>query len=80
MRSPDGSGGPVPEGFARYAGLGVQFAGTIAVLGALGYWGDQSFGTAPWLMIAGILLGSIGGFISLVRQVPPSRPDRPRSS
>lgn len=72
--------GPLPEGYARYAGLGVQFAGTMAVLGALGYWADTRFGTAPWLMIVGIFLGAVGGFVSLVKQVPGpgSRPSRPK--
>lgn len=69
-----GSPTPIPEGYARYAGLGIQFAMTIVVLGALGYWADHHFGTTPWLMIAGILLGSVGGFVSLVHQVPASRP------
>ena len=67
----------VDTSFARYAGLGVQFAATILVLGLLGLWADKRFGTAPWLMILGIFLGAAGGFVSLVRQVPPAR--RPRS-
>lgn len=79
------------EGFTRYGGLGIQYAGTIVALGALGYWADSAFGTLPWFLIAGILLGSVGGFISLVKKVPgprkrraagtpsdPSKPPHPR--
>jgi F0F1-type ATP synthase assembly protein I len=69
--------GPLPEGYSKYAGLGVQFAASIGVLGALGYWADASFGTRPWLMIVGIFLGAVGGFVSLIKQVPGPSPRRP---
>lgn len=68
------------QSYARYAGLGIQFAGTILVLGALGYWADRKLGSAPWLMILGIFLGAAGGFVSLVRQVPAARPPRSQRS
>ena len=58
------------DDMARYGSLGIQYAGTIVVLGALGYWADSAFDTLPWFLIAGILLGSVGGFISLVKKVP----------
>jgi F0F1-type ATP synthase assembly protein I len=64
----------VPDGYARYAGIGLQYAATIGVLGALGYWADQSFGATPWLMIVGIILGSVGGFVSIIKKVPGSSP------
>lgn len=63
-------------GFTRYGGLGIQYAGTIVVLGALGYWADSAFDTLPWFLIAGILIGSVGGFISLVKKVPGPRKRR----
>jgi F0F1-type ATP synthase assembly protein I len=68
------------DGMARYGSLGLQFAGTILVLGALGYWADSAFGTLPWFLIAGILLGSVGGFISLLKKVPPARRRPPQDS
>lgn len=64
----------------RYAGLGLQFALTMAVLGALGWWLDSKFGTLPWLMVAGILIGAIGGMVRIVKAVPGSQsftPTRP---
>ncbi len=67
----------------RYAGLGLQFALTMAVLGALGWWLDSKFGTLPWLMVAGIAIGAVGGMIRIVKSVPgsqsftPSRPPLP---
>jgi F0F1-type ATP synthase assembly protein I len=61
----------------RYAGLGFQFAATLCVVGALGWWLDEKLGTSPWLLIAGVFLGATGGFLSLLRAVgSPSRPPR----
>jgi F0F1-type ATP synthase assembly protein I len=59
--------------YVRYAGLGMQFAGTFLLFGAFGYWLDGQLGTRPWLMIVGIALGASGAFWSLVRKVPPAR-------
>jgi len=64
----------------RYAGLGVQFALTMAVLGGLGWWLDSRFGTVPWLLVTGVLVGAIGGFVRIVKAVPRSQsftPTRP---
>ena len=63
--------------YAKYAGLGLQFAATFLVFGAFGWWLDEKLGTGPWLMTAGILLGATGAFLSLVRRVlPPSPPEQ----
>ena len=67
------SGLPRPE-HTRYAGIGIQYAGTILVTGLLGWWLDGKLGTTPWLLIVGIFTGFIGGLVSMVKQVPGSRP------
>ncbi len=56
----------------RYAGLGVQFAASMALLGAAGWWLDGKLGTSPWLLITGVFAGAVGGFIAVIRAVPPS--------
>jgi F0F1-type ATP synthase assembly protein I len=45
-------------------------------LGALGYWLDGRWGTKPWLLLAGLLVGMIGGFVNFFRFVlrPPGGP------
>ena len=50
--------------FGPYLTIGMQLA--IAVVGFffLGQWLDGVFGTSPWLMITGLLLGTAGGFVS----------------
>jgi len=47
--------------------LGLQLAITVVVCFFLGRWLDSLFGTAPWLMLAGLALGVIGGIISFYR-------------
>lgn len=61
---------------ARFAGLGIQFTLTLVLLGALGWWLDSLFGTRPWLLVAGVLVGGVLAFLSLLRSVPPP-PNKP---
>jgi F0F1-type ATP synthase assembly protein I len=62
--------------FGRYAGLGLQFVVTLALLGGLGWWLDTRFHSSPWLLVAGVLIGAIVAFIAIVRSVPPARRKR----
>src|SRR6185503_181400 len=57
----------------RYAGLGAQFVASIAVVRALGWWLGGKLGTGPWLLIAGVFVGAVGGFIAMDRAEPPAR-------
>ena len=58
------------------AALGMTYGATILLFVGVGWWLDDHFGTSPWLLIAGSLLGATGGFISLVKKVPPAGADR----
>ncbi len=49
-------------------GAGMQFAGALLVFTLGGNWLDGKFGTKPWLLLTGIALGLVGGFISLLKQ------------
>lgn len=76
-----GSSSRGPQGLeelGRYAGLGLQFASTMAVLGALGWWLDRRLGTLPWLLVLGVVVGAIGGFVRIVKSVPGPKPSTPR--
>lgn len=64
--------------FGRYAGLGLQYGLTVALLAGLGWWLDTRWGSRPWCLVVGAVLGSVGGFVNLVRSVPRSKPSRPR--
>jgi F0F1-type ATP synthase assembly protein I len=53
----------------RYAGVGLELAGVVAVLAWLGYAFDNWRGTAPWGVLAGSTIGVVGGLYNLVKQV-----------
>jgi F0F1-type ATP synthase assembly protein I len=55
------------------AGLGFQFAITILVFLFLGEWLDRKLGTAPWLLLLGVVIGAVGGFYSLFRVLSASQ-------
>ena len=54
---------------ASYAAASYTLIGAIIVLGGLGYFADGWFGTSPWLLLVGLLLGIIVGFYELARLV-----------
>ena len=53
------------SGIAYAAGFNL-FASVIG-LGGIGWLLDRWLGTAPWLLVAGIVLGSVVGFYQFVR-------------
>jgi ATP synthase protein I len=52
----------------RYAGLGFELAASVLVLTLLGWWVDRHFGSTPWGVLSGALIGLVGGMYNLVRQ------------
>jgi F0F1-type ATP synthase assembly protein I len=52
---------------APYLGLGMQLAAAMALFGAIGWWLDGRLGPTPWLLVAGVLIGGVGGMISIIR-------------
>jgi len=52
---------------APYMGMGFQIAAAMTVFGGLGWWLDTRFGTTPWLLAVGALVGATGGMISAIR-------------
>lgn len=67
------SGGRDSSGsdYGRYAGLGIQFAATIGVLAWVGWYADEKLGTSPLFVLVGVILGFVGGTISIIRTIPP---------
>jgi ATP synthase protein I len=47
--------------------LGFQFAAAIMLCGYAGLWADREFGTSPWGVLVGALIGFAAGFYSLYR-------------
>lgn len=52
-------------GFAYAAGI-TLFA-TVATFTGIGFLIDRWFGTRPWFLVAGIILGSAAGLFEFVR-------------
>lgn len=46
---------------------GYTLIGAIVLLGGVGYVLDASLGTAPWLLVSGLLLGVVVGFYELAK-------------
>jgi len=55
-------------GWVRYSGVGLELAGATAGLALLGYWIDGKFGTTPWGILGGVIIGIVGGLYNLVKQ------------
>jgi F0F1-type ATP synthase assembly protein I len=55
-------------GWVRYSGVGLELAGAMAGLAFIGYWIDKRFGTSPWGILGGVVIGLGGGLYNLVRE------------
>lgn len=64
---PGEKGKPWSTEFAPYLTLGIQLAVAVVVFFFVGRWLDGVFGTSPWLMIAGLMVGTAGGFLQFFR-------------
>jgi F0F1-type ATP synthase assembly protein I len=61
-----GDGGPSA---GSYLGVGLQFALSIVLFVYLGQWLDRRFGTEPWMLLLGLLVGAGGSFYSIYRKL-----------
>jgi len=55
-------------GWVRYSGVGLELAGATAGLAFAGHWIDGRYGTAPWGILLGVVIGIVGGLYNLVRE------------
>jgi F0F1-type ATP synthase assembly protein I len=55
-------------GWVRHSGVGLELAGALAGFTLIGYWIDRWYGTEPWGLLVGVILGLVGGLYNLVRQ------------
>jgi F0F1-type ATP synthase assembly protein I len=52
-----------------YTQIGMTFAIIVAAGTLAGHWADNHFGTAPWLLLVGALLGIAIGFYHFFKAV-----------
>ena len=55
----------------RYAGASYTLVGGIILLGGIGYVLDGWWGTKPWLLLIGLLLGIVVGFYEIIKAARP---------
>ena len=62
------------KAFAELSSIGfaLVLATVIGLVG--GYYADRLLGTSPWLLLLGLVLGIVAGFVNLFRSV--NRADR----
>lgn len=53
--------------YAVYGAAGIQLAASVIAGLAFGNYLDKKLGALPWLTVAGIILGFVGGMVNLVR-------------
>jgi ATP synthase protein I len=52
---------------AVLSGAGFMMAASVALGALLGNWLDHRWGTEPWLLVVGFLLGTVAGFVQMAR-------------
>lgn len=53
----------------EFWGVGFVIVAGVVTGYLLGSWLDRKFGTSPWLVVAGVLLGTVAGILELFRTV-----------
>ena len=55
--------------YLRFSSIGIEL-GLSVMIGLIGgQWLDRQFGTDPWLLLLGLLLGMAAGFLGILRSV-----------
>lgn len=52
-----------------YMDAAWQLAGALGMCALAGWWLDKKFGTTPWFLLGGAMLGLSAGMYSFIRQV-----------
>ncbi len=53
--------------YAPYLSLGLEIAVGIALPILAGYWLDEYFGTNPWILLTGCVVGMVNVFVIIFR-------------
>jgi ATP synthase protein I len=69
LRVEYGLDNPPASPISTAAAVGAEFAGTVIVMVALGWWLDRYFGSSPWFLLGLVLVGMAGGVYRMIRKV-----------
>ena len=59
----------------KYAGLGLQFAGTVGLFVLMGYALDRQMGWTPWGLVSFTVISVIGGLYLLIKELMKANAD-----
>ena len=54
--------------WVRHSSVGFELVGAVLGFALLGVWIDRRYGSQPWGLLIGVVLGMVGGFYNLIRQ------------
>jgi len=57
----------------KYVQISSMLVAPTLAFGGIGYVLDKYLGTKPWFLLAGLILGMVGGFVNFFRLVLPPR-------
>lgn len=64
------------EKYKQYLGLGAEIAVALSAPILLGYWLDQRYGSSPYILLAGIVVGLMLLILMFIRIVRNTREDK----
>ncbi len=50
------------------AGLGIELVAAVVGCTLVGFWIDRHYGSEPWGLLGGALVGIVGGLTNFIRQ------------
>jgi F0F1-type ATP synthase assembly protein I len=56
------------QSYGSFAGLGLQFAGSLTAFTLAGLWLDRQLGSLPWLLLTGVAIGLLTGMWLLIKR------------
>jgi F0F1-type ATP synthase assembly protein I len=59
---------PGSGGWKGLSGIGFELVAAVAGFTLIGYGWDRHFGSRPWGLLTGAILGLIGGMYNMIRQ------------
>ena len=57
------------KGLALASRVGLELVAATVIGAGLGYALDRWLGTRPWLLVVGVVLGAVAGFLAVYRLV-----------
>lgn len=60
--------GRMLQSYGSFAGLGLQFAGSLTAFTLAGLWLDRQLGSLPWLLLTGVAIGLLTGMWLLIKR------------